>query len=166
MTSFCVRHREEYEKACRALTRMVANQTGRQGTGSGNGGRHRTWSGTASRATTSSGPDPRPEQADDSDSARGVLQKSLDSSEHVKVPTGASSHDELDPSKNNGISRTPMTRPGRPVTMMRKKSGLTPFRTSSRVGFSWRRLDWTCWRRASSSLTSSRGSPSRAWRTR
>ena len=26
MTSFCVRHREEYEKACRALTRMMASQ--------------------------------------------------------------------------------------------------------------------------------------------
>ena len=26
MTSFCVRHREEYEKACRALTRMMGSQ--------------------------------------------------------------------------------------------------------------------------------------------
>ena len=180
MTSFCVRHREEYEKACRALTRMVRDQGGKPWTGSTTSGRPQMWQGVASKATVSSGPEHRPDQAEDSDSGGRVLQGSLDSSHYLKAPSVASSREELDPGASgtnnratlrtggSGVTRTGLSgvagmdgigESTTPATTMRTRLGLTSCQMSSRVGFCWRRQAWTSWRRASSSPTSSLASP-------
>ena len=76
MTSFTVRHREEYEKACRALTRMVSGQASDlSDRTSRTTSRRGSWSGLGLRRSNIPGPEQRPEQGItlEEDHARGSL---------------------------------------------------------------------------------------------
>ena len=76
MTSFTVRHREEYEKACRALTRMVSGHAPDLGSRSSRTtSRRSSWSGIGLRRSQTPGPEQRPETGGnlDEEQARGSL---------------------------------------------------------------------------------------------
>ena len=86
ITSFCIRHREEYEKACRALTRMLRDQgLAKDGKVLPNSfGRRGSWHGRPpSAATSGPGPEVQAEQTTAAP-ARG----SLDGSDPQETGTG------------------------------------------------------------------------------
>ena len=86
MTSFTVRHREEYEKACRALTRIVSGHAPDLGSRSSRTtSRRSSWIGIGLRRSQTPGPEQRPETGGnlDEEQARGSLDGST-TTDHVE----------------------------------------------------------------------------------
>ena len=85
MTSFCVRHREEYDRVCRALSRMVKTQQA-DAQKPMRGQRRHSWQSALGHSTSTSGPEhaPRaiehPASSTDGSEEVPVLQGSLDAS--------------------------------------------------------------------------------------
>ena len=97
MTAFCVRHREEYEKVCKALSRMLHERPLPPRQPHDSSSRRASWFRAASRGLGTSGPsiDSRPGQAATT-GADPVLRGSLDSSEQARTPLapGSDAQDE------------------------------------------------------------------------
>ena len=85
MTSFCVRHREEYDRVCRALSRMVKTQQADVQKPM-RGQRRQSWQSALGHSSNTSGPEPAPRANEHpASSTEGseeapVLQGSLDAS--------------------------------------------------------------------------------------
>ena len=87
MTSFCVRHREEYEKACRALTRMMGSQALdlRKQAGKQLPSKHSSWHGSHQRYTAGLEPSSNPFEKDATEDASVVGESSSTSQAHCST---------------------------------------------------------------------------------